>query len=148
MLITDQRHGQENRGECVSFPDENGKRESERIRSDSLSDVHRLHRRWRMNIAQKIILLIGAAAITVCSLFPCWSISFKDGGEEEIRRSFIYEPGARLSAVFIKKWISKDGNVRISTMPAANIDYYRLLVEYAMVVSLTTAMFFLVGRRE
>lgn len=148
MLIANQRHGHENRGECVSSLDENGKRGLERIRSDSLSDIHRLHRRWRMNIAQKIMILIGAAAITVCSLFPCWSISFKDGGEEEIHRSFIYEPGARLSAVFIKKWINKDGNVRISTMPEAKIDYHRLFVEYAMVVSLTIAMFFLVGRRE
>ena len=148
MLITDQRHAQENRGECISFFDENGKKGPEPIRSDRLADIHRLHRRWRMNIAQKIILLIGAAIITVCSLFPCWSISFKDGGEEEIRRSFIYEPGARLSAVFIKEWINKDGNVRLSTMPEARIDYARLLVEYVMVVSLTIAIFFLVGRRE
>ena len=148
MLIANQRHGQEDRGECVSFFDENGKGGVERIRSDSLSDIHRLHRRWRMNIAQKTILLIGAAIITGCSLFPCWSISFKDGGEVEIHRSSIYEPSAKLSAVFIKKWINKDGNVRFSTMPEARIDYSRLLVEYAMVVSLTIAIFFLVGRRE
>ena len=101
-----------------------------------------------MNIAQKIILLIGAALITICSLFPCWSISFKDGSEVEVHRSFIYEPGAKLSAVFIKKWITKDGNIKISTRPEAKIDYDRLLVEYAMVVSLITAVFFFVGRRE
>ena len=148
MLIADQRRDQENRGEYVSFSDEKEKRGLERIRSDNQSDIHQFHRRSRMNIAQRIILLIGAALITVCSLFPCWSISFKDGGEKEIHRRLIYEPGAKLSAVFIKKWINRDENVRISTMPEAKIDYYRLLVEYAMVVSLTTAVFFLVAKRE
>lgn len=148
MLIADQRRDQENKGEYVSFLDEKEKRGLERIRSDSLSNIHQLHRRSRMNIAQRIILLIGASLITVCSLFPCWSVSFKDGGEMEIHRRFIYEPGAKLSAIFIKKWVNKDENVRISTMPEANIDYYRLLVEYTMVVSIITALFFLVGRRE
>lgn len=148
MLKNDQKRDQKNRGEYVSFLDEKEKRGLARIRLDSLADIHQLHRRSRMNIAQRIILLIGATLITACSLFPCWSISFKDGGEKEIHRSFIYEPGANLSAVFIKKWINKDENIRISTMPEAKIDYYRLLVEYAMVVSLTTAVFFLVGRRE
>jgi hypothetical protein len=148
MPIADQKHNSENRGECVSFLDEKEKRGLERIRSDTLSDLHRLHRRSRMSIAQRIVLLIGAALITVCSLFPCWSISFKDGSEQEIHRSFIYESGAKRSAVFVKKWINKDENVRISTMPEANIDYHRLLVEYAMVLSLTAAVFFLVGRRE
>lgn len=148
MFTADQRHNQENECECVSFLDEKEKRRGDRTRSDSLSDIYRLHRRSRINFTQKFILMIGAALITVCSLFPCWSVSFKDGSEQEIHRSFIYEPGAKLSAVFIKKWINKDENVRISTMPVAKIDYYRLLVEYAMVVSLTAAMFVLVGRRE
>lgn len=101
-----------------------------------------------MNIAQKITVLLGAVLITACSLFPCWSVSFKNGGEKEVQRKFIYEPGAKLSAAFIKKWIHKDENVRFSTMPEVNIDYDRLLVEYAMIVSLTTAVFFLVGRLE
>ena len=88
----------------------------------------------KMNIKQKLVIVVGAILLMLSGLFPVRSVSIM-GLEQMICREFLYSDGRACLA----RYMRAQSTTTLNTVPKVVIDYGRMKVEWSGIILLTIA---------
>jgi hypothetical protein len=99
-----------------------------------------------MNAKQKIALSIGGLLILISAIFPTWSIKMA-GFELETERRFLYTNSVSIWKEFLKASNIKKIDASLLSYHVS-VDYFRMGVEFAIIVLITVGAVFFLKKKE